>query len=106
MIPLVSDWYVVRHHEILEVANSLRIKRPDLLSNHDLTLIRDRSMPSDRWFEIHLPSKDPASREYFRKYAAKTEAEQPGAGQPTAEPADKPPVKEQLSTPSSKEGTR
>jgi len=82
--------YIVQHREILEVAEALRKKRPDLMPVQELKKIRNRAMPSDEWFELHFADRDAKAREYFREYAAKTTAEQDGADQPATAPESKP----------------
>lgn len=72
--------YIVQHREILEVAEALRRKRPDLMPLDELSKIRDRAMPSDDWFELHFEGQDAQVREYFRDYATKTKAESGRSG--------------------------
>lgn len=99
-------YYVTQHRETLKVAEALHRLKPELMPNEELQALRKRAMPSDQWFEEVCGSDNSDAREYFRNYAAKMNAEQESSGQSATKPADKAPVKDQPSTPTSKDGPR
>ena len=74
--------------------------------------MRDKRSPDDPEVRLYvdvtsgreLAVDDPLWRRYIQQF--KQEGEQAGAGQPATKPADKAPVKDQPSTPTSKDGPR